>query len=59
MATGGSAAKTMQPEVEEEDGPDGEIERAGAEAVKLPTVHHKAWEAERLRALNGVLGEEL
>ena len=36
-----------------------EVEGAGAKAEELPPVHHKAWEAERLRVLNGVLGAEL
>ena len=38
------------------------MEAAGAEKVEvenLPPVHHKAWEAERLRALNEVLSVEL
>ena len=36
------------------------MERAArAEADELPPVHHKTWEAERLRALNGVLEAEL
>ena len=32
---------------------------AGTEEENLPPVHHKAWETERLRALNVVLGAEL
>ena len=35
------------------------MEGAGAEEVNLPPVQHKAWEAERLRALNEVLSVEL
>ena len=50
-----STAEAMQPVVAGEAGQDGQVERAGAEAKELPPVHHKAWEAERLRALNGVL----
>ena len=39
---GGSAAEAMQLEVEEEAGLDGEVERAGAEAVSclLRTIRH-------------------
>ena len=59
MAVGGSAAEAMQPEVAGEADQDGEVERAGAEAAELPLVHHKAWEAERLRAMNGMLGAKL
>ena len=54
-----SAAEARQPVAAGEAEQDGEGERAGAEAEKLPPVHHKAWGAERLRALNGVLGAKL
>ena len=42
MAVGGSAAEAMQPEVEEEAGLDGEVERAGTEAAELLlcTIRH-------------------
>ena len=48
----------MQPVAAGEAGQDVEVERAGAEAEELPPVHHKAWEPEGLRALNGVLGAD-
>ena len=50
------AAEAMQPGAVGEAGQGGKVEAAGAEEEDLPPVHHKAWEAERLRALNGVLG---
>ena len=53
------AAEAMQPVAAGEAGQGGKVEAAGAEEEDLPPVHHKAWEAERLRALNGVLGAEL
>ena len=37
----------------------GKVEGAGAVEENLPPVHHKAWEAEMLRALNGMLSVEL
>ena len=59
MAAGGSTAEAMQPEMAEEVGLNGEVVRAGAEEAELPAVHHKSWETERPRALNGVRGAEL
>ena len=59
MAAVGSAAEAMQPAVVGEAGQDGEVKRAGAGAGALSPVHHMAREAEGLRALGGVLGEEL
>ena len=59
VAVGGSAAETMQSDVTGEAGLDEGMERAGAEAAEGPPVHHEAWQAERLRPLNGVLGAEL
>ena len=56
------ATEAVQPVAAEEAGLDGKVEAAGAEEVgveNLPPVHHKAWEAERLRALNEVLSVEL
>ena len=57
-AAGVPATEAMQPVAAEEAG---QVKGARAEEVEvenLPPVHHKAWEAERLRALNGVLGAE-
>ena len=59
VAAGVPAAEAMQPVATEEVGQGGKVEGAGAEAENLPPVHHKAWEAERLRALNGLLSAEL
>ena len=59
VAAGVSAAEAVQPVAAEEAGQGGEVEEAGSEEEDLPPVHHKAWEAERLRALNGVLSAEL
>ena len=53
------AAGAMQPGAAGEAGQGGKMKAAGAEEENLSLVHHKAWEAERLRALNGVLGAEL
>ena len=58
-AAGVPATEAMQPVAAEEAG---QVEGARAEEVEvenLPPVHHKAWEAERLRALNEVLSVEL
>ena len=54
-----TAAEAMQPVATEETGQGGKVEGVGAEAEDLPPVYHNAWEAERLRALNGVLSAEL
>ena len=53
------AAGAMQPGAAGVTGQGGKVKAAGAEEENLPPVHHKAWEAERLRALNEVLGAEL
>ena len=42
-----------------EVGQGGEVDATGAEEEGHSPVRHKAWEAERLRALNGALGGEL
>ena len=46
VAAGRSIAKAMQPEVAGEDGQDGQVvgAEAEAEAEELPPVHHKAWD---------------
>ena len=57
VAAGVPTAEAMQPEpVATKEA--GKVEGAGTEEENLPPVHNKAWEAERLRALNGVLSAE-
>ena len=53
------AAEAMQPGGVGEARQGSEVEAPGTKEEDPPPVHHKAWEAERLRALNGALGEEL
>ena len=53
-----SAANAMQPVAAKGAGQGVGVGRAEAEGGGLPPVHHKACEAERLRALNGMLGAE-
>ena len=55
-AAGVPAAKAMQLGAAGEAGQGGEVEAAGAEGEDLPPVHHTAWGAGRLRALDGALG---
>ena len=61
-AAGVPTPEAMQPVAAGMAGLGGMVEAAGAEEVgveNLSPVHHNAWEADRLRALGGVLGEEL